>query len=107
VGYKGEIYTPNGDFDGTLSTFVHEIVEIITNPLKNAYWDSLGFENGDKCNLNPKLAKFEGNKTSGVIYNMILDGKKFLIQAPFDNDEVTCLGRIWNEDYIKRDHPAD
>ena len=46
--------TPNGDFgvDSMISVLAHELAETGSDPLLNAWYDSAGNENGDKCAWN-------------------------------------------------------
>lgn len=75
---------PNGDInaDGGASIIAHELEETVTDPDLNAWWQtSTGMENGDKC-------AWTFGTTTGVApakYNMILGGKKFLIQQNWLN----------------------
>ena len=39
----------NPPADAMASVFAHELVEMITDPLLNAWYDRLGEENADKC----------------------------------------------------------
>lgn len=76
--------SPNGDLgaDAMASVIAHELEEAVTDPELNAWYDSRGYENADKCawkfgttNSNP-----DGSK-----YNMSLGGSNYLIQQNWVN----------------------
>ena len=63
------------------SVIAHEIVETVTDPQLNAWYDSRGYENGDKCAWN-----FGTTTTlNGYQYNLIFNSKKYLIQQNWVN----------------------
>jgi hypothetical protein len=75
---------PNGNAgaDGMASIIAHELEETNTDPDLNAWYDSRGAENADKC------AWTFGSTTtlpSGAIYNMTLGSRKYLIQQNWVN----------------------
>ena len=75
--------SPNGDagIDAMASVIAHEIVETVTDPQLNAWYDSRGYENGDKCAWN-----FGTTTTlNGYQYNLIFNSKKYLIQQNWVN----------------------
>jgi hypothetical protein len=72
--------SPNGNagVDGMISVLAHELVETLSDPLLNAWYDSSGAENGDKCAWT-----FGGAQTlnaNGSYSNVTLGARKFLIQ---------------------------
>ena len=71
--------SPNGDLgaDAAASILAHELEETATDPDLNAWYDSSGNENGDKCAWNFGTVKTAPN---GSKYNVTLGGKEFLIQ---------------------------
>lgn len=70
--------SPNGDVgvDAMVSVIAHELEEATTDPDLNAWFDSRGYENADKC------AWTFGSQTfvNGYYYNMTLGTRNFLIQ---------------------------
>ena len=76
--------SPNGNpgADGMASIISHELEEATTDPDLNAWYDTRGQENADKC------AWTFGTTTSlpsGARYNMTLGGTMFLIQQNWVN----------------------
>jgi hypothetical protein len=72
----------NAGADGMASIISHELEESVTDPDLNAWYDTRGQENADKC------AWTFGTTTSlpsGAKYNMTLGGTKFLIQQNWVN----------------------
>lgn len=74
---------PNGSVgaDGAVSIIVHELEEANTDPLLNAWYDSSGAENADKCAW--KFGTTSG--PTGGKYNVTLGGKNYLIQQNWVN----------------------
>jgi hypothetical protein len=75
---------PNGNAgaDGMASIISHELEEAVTDPNLNAWYDTRGAENADKC------AWTFGTTTllpSGARYNMTLGGRNYLIQQNWVN----------------------
>jgi hypothetical protein len=75
---------PNGNAgaDGMASILAHELEETNTDPDLNAWFDSRGAENADKC------AWTFGSTTTlpgGAKYNMTLGARKYLIQQNWVN----------------------
>ncbi|CAF4260945.1 unnamed protein product [Rotaria socialis] len=71
--------SPNGNFgaDAMASVIAHEAMEATTDPFMNAWFDSNGEENADKCAWTfGKLMR----SSNGAYYNMIVGGVQFLIQ---------------------------
>ena len=71
--------SPNGDpgADGMASVVAHELEETVTDPQGNAWYDSKGAENGDKCAWTWGTTSTASN---GSMYNITLGGSQFLIQ---------------------------
>ena len=69
---------PNGDVgaDGAVSIIAHELVEATTDPDLNAWYDSRGNENADKCAWTFGTTYSNGRGTA----NVLLGGYDFLIQ---------------------------
>jgi len=75
---------PNGNAgaDSMASLIAHELTETVTDPELNAWYDSRGLENGDKCAWSfGAVTKLP----SGAKYNMVLGNRKFLIQQNWVN----------------------
>ena len=72
--------SPNNDpgADGEVSVLTHEIEETTTDMMGNAWYDSRGYENADKC------AWTWGTSFNGVS-NITLGGKNFLVQQNWKN----------------------
>jgi hypothetical protein len=81
---------PNGNagVDGMISVIAHELEESTTDPLLNAWYDSSGNENADKCAWT-----FGQNLTllpTGAYYNMTLNGQNYLIQRNLSATDNKC-----------------
>ena len=75
--------SPNGDSgaDGMASVMAHEAEEALTDPDLNAWYDSSGQENADKC-----AWKFGSTQpVNGALYNQTLGGRNWLIQMNWEN----------------------
>ena len=72
----------NKGADGMASIIAHELEEAVTDPDLNAWYDTRGQENADKCAWT-----FGSTKTwpSGAKSNMTLSGREFLIQQNWVN----------------------
>ncbi|MBZ5581508.1 MAG: EXORDIUM family protein [Acidobacteriia bacterium] len=84
---------PNGNagVDGMVSVIAHELEETNTDPNLNAWYDSKGYEDADKCawTFGQSLSK----TASGAYYNMTLPGvsvssRPFLIQRELDANSL-------------------
>lgn len=71
--------SPNGNpgIDGAVSVLSHELEEAATDPDINAWLDSRGAENADKCAWTFGHAQFQAN---GAWANMTFNGRNWLIQ---------------------------
>jgi hypothetical protein len=76
--------SPNGDSgaDGMANTLSHEIEEAISDPDLNAWFDSNGQENGDKCNFNFGVTLIAGN---GSQFNQTFGGHNWMLQQNWRN----------------------
>jgi hypothetical protein len=76
--------SPNGDphADAEVSTLIHEIEETTTDELGNAWYDSSGQENADKCAWTFGTTFTTAN---GGVANVTLGTKSFLIQRNWLN----------------------
>ena len=76
--------SPNGNAgaDGMASIIAHELEEAATDPDLNAWYDSRGYENADKCawNFGATTTAADGSKS-----NMTLGSRKYLIQQNWLN----------------------
>jgi Phosphate-induced protein 1 conserved region len=77
---------PNGNagVDGMVSVIAHELEEANTDPQLNAWFDSSGAENADKCAWT-----FGGSQTllsNGAYYNMTIGARNYLIQRNLATD---------------------
>jgi len=70
---------PNGNAgaDALVSILAHELTESTTDPLLNAWFDSKGAENADKCAWTFGAAQFQVN---GGWANVNVGARSFLIQ---------------------------
>ena len=76
--------SPNGDAGGDASASIvaHELEEAVSDPDLNAWFDTRGEENADKCAWTFGATSPAGN---GSVYNMKLGGMEFLIQRNWLN----------------------
>ena len=72
----------NPGADGLISILAHELDETVSDPLLNAWFDSSGAENGDKCawTFGTTYAAANGSRA-----NVKLGGKDYLIQQNWLN----------------------
>jgi hypothetical protein len=80
---------PNGDpgADGMASIIAHELEESTTDPLLNAWYDSQGEENADKCAWTFGTV----TQTSNASYNVNFGGLNYLIQQNWVYNPTTTL----------------
>lgn len=71
--------SPNGNpgVDAMVSVLAHELEEAATDPQLNAWYDSRGYENADKCAWTFGTTSTASNGSS---YNMTIGGLQYLIQ---------------------------
>ncbi len=76
--------SPNGNAgaDGMASIIAHEMEEAISDPDLNAWYDTRGEENADKCAWTFGT---ESTASNGSKYNVTLGGTKYLIQQNWVN----------------------
>jgi hypothetical protein len=80
---------PNADdADATINVLSHEHNETITDPLGNAWFDSGGAENGDKCAWNFGSAL---GGSSGSLYNQVINGAHYWLQMEWSNASSSCV----------------
>ncbi|CAN5811943.1 hypothetical protein BH11GEM2_BH11GEM2_04960 [soil metagenome] len=79
-GCTSQYASPNADAaaNSEVNTLAHEIEETTTDAMGNAWYDSRGYENADKCAWTWGTVQTAGN---GGKYNMTFaDGKQYLVQ---------------------------
>jgi hypothetical protein len=72
----------NPGADGMASVVAHEFEEAASDPDLNAWYDSRGSENADKCAWTFGT---ESTASNGSKYNMIINGMEYLIQRNWVN----------------------
>ncbi len=79
-GCAAQTVSPNGNpgVDGMLSVIAHELVETISDPNLNAWYDKAGAENADKCAWT--FGGTQYTTANGAKANMHLGNRDFLIQ---------------------------
>ena len=84
AGCAQQTTSPNANpgADAMASTIAHELVETVTDPAQNAWYDSNGNETADKCawTFGSTYTAINGSKA-----NMQLGGKDYLIQQNWVN----------------------
>jgi hypothetical protein len=80
---------PNSNWaDSTINVASHEQNESITDPLLNAWYDTAGYEDGDKC------AWIFGSAiggASGAQYNQVIAGNHYYLQEEYNNAGSNCV----------------
>ncbi len=74
----------------------HEHNESITDPELNAWYDSVGAENGDKCRTFVESSEYGaplGNAPDGSRYNQLINGAEYWYQQEWSNAGSTCKQR--------------
>ena len=87
------IASPNGNVaaDSMSSVIAHELVEAVSDPQVNAWYDSSGNENADKCAWN--FMTVGGSADTGF-YNTAIGGKNYYIQANWNPLSVGCALKL-------------
>jgi hypothetical protein len=78
----------NADADSTLNVVSHEHNEAITDPFGNAWFDSRGYENGDKCAWTFGSAL---GGTAGHLYNQAIGTGHYYLQREWSNRSSGCV----------------
>jgi len=80
--------SPNSDAeaDTAATAASHEISEAITDPLLDAWYDSAGNENGDKC-----AYQYGANTWNGGTANQMWNGAFFELQLEWNNHTSSCV----------------
>ena len=68
--------------DAMASIVAHELEEATTDPDLNAWYDTQGYENADKCAWTFGTQQTAAN---GSKYNMIINGMEYLVQRNWVN----------------------
>jgi hypothetical protein len=81
---EAQTTSPNGNAgaDGMASIIAHESEEAISDPDLNAWYDTRGYENADKCAWTFGT---ESTASNGSKYNVTLGGAQYLIQQNWVN----------------------
>jgi hypothetical protein len=81
---EAQTTSPNGNSgaDGMASIIAHELEEAVTDPDLNAWYDSRGYENADKCAWTFGT---EYTASNGSKYNMTFGSHNWLIQQNWVN----------------------
>ena len=84
---------PNGDFgaDAEVNTLAHEIEETTTDLMGNAWFDTRGYENADKCAWNWGVTSSNGTGT----WNITVGTKQFLVQQNWVNAGSGGCAKSW------------
>jgi hypothetical protein len=78
-------FAPNDVFvDAAINTTAHEILEALTDPLGNAWFNSTGEEIADICNFQFGARAADGS-------NITLAGRKYLVQQQWSNAQQACV----------------
>ena len=72
--------------DAMTSVIAHELVEAVSDPLLNAWYDAAGNENADKCSW---VYGTQSTAPNGAKFNVIASGRRFLIQQNWNPDVTT------------------
>lgn len=84
---RNRVTSPNDNLgaDGMANIIAHELEEAVTDPQLNAWYDSRGQENADKCAWTFSDVFTEPN---GSLANVTLGARDYLIQRNWMNDGV-------------------
>jgi PKD repeat protein len=92
------VQAPNGDpglADVALKSLTHEMLETVTDPLLNAWYDASGNEVADACNdvsASPDafLPLEGGDAATGTLYNQTIAGAHYYLQGAWSNEAGGC-----------------
>jgi hypothetical protein len=92
------VQTPSGDSgfgDVALKSLGHEMLETISDPLLNAWYDSAGDEIADLCNgvtWSPDsfLPVLGGDASAGTLWNQAINGANYYLQGAWSNATGAC-----------------
>ncbi|HLJ30610.1 MAG TPA: hypothetical protein VKY85_28150 [Candidatus Angelobacter sp.] len=82
-----------GGADGTINVLTHETEEAITDPDLNAWFDSSGNEDADKCNFNfgatttctTSNGCTSAGASAGAKFNQTFGGRNYMMQQEWEN----------------------
>jgi hypothetical protein len=79
---SNRVTSPNGDpyADSMASVLAHEVSESLTDPYGDAWYDTNGWENADKCAWNFGTTKTGKNEAGTYKYNLTSGDSRYLIQ---------------------------
>ena len=80
----------NNDADATINVTSHEHNESITDEQGSAWYDSRGYENGDKCAWN--FGATLGSTAYGQ-YNQLINGNPYYLQQEWSDHSSGCVLR--------------
>ena len=84
----------NGNVDDELSSVSHEANEMITDPVLNAWWNSVtGEENGDQCRLTSDDFGPPLGGSPGSFFNQLINGTGYYLQQEWSNAVTRCEQR--------------
>jgi len=89
---------PNGSVvtDGAISTFSHELMETLTDPVDEdgAWLDRSGDEIGDICSdyYGSPLGSTDPSRPGTTEYNQVINGARYYTQTEFSNQAFAKLG---------------
>jgi len=91
--------SPNGNagVDGMISVVAHELEEANTDPNLNAWYDSNGAEDADKCAWT--FGQSLSQTSTGAFYNMTLPGmsvssRPYLVQRELDSNSLCYVNYV-------------
>jgi hypothetical protein len=86
--------SPNGDAgaDSEVNTLAHEVEETTTDEMANAWYDTRGYENADKCAWTWGTTYTTSN---GGLANINVGGKDFLVQRNWVNSGSGGCYKSW------------
>ncbi|HMY14758.1 MAG TPA: hypothetical protein PKA58_00445, partial [Polyangium sp.] len=73
--------------DGAVSVLAHELEEAASDPDLNAWYDSSGYENADKCAWTFGT---QSTASNGSKYNMTLGSRQYLVQQNWSAASQSC-----------------
>ncbi|MBI1765831.1 MAG: hypothetical protein HYR56_30875 [Acidobacteria bacterium] len=94
TGCAAQSTSPNNNpgVDGMISVMTHELEEAVSDPDLNAWYDSGGAENADKCAWT--FGHFQFQTANGSWANVTLGGLNFLIQRNLEHNASGDLCKV-------------
>ena len=82
----------NAAVDSAVTSMAHEIIETVTDPNINAWFNSNGDENGDVCawNFLNRTWIYDNTTNSYYSFNLVVGGLKYLVQANYNLNTQNC-----------------